>query len=511
MISPFDARAYRLMQTGVTFRTDDGALAGLFRKAEQACLDNQLTVNGKRYLREGGGYRNIWLETQPMGGAMYAVRDPETALNNILIFMQYQRRDGRMPGMLFLAPGRGLCGAYDWFQGFCFPTHALQMADYMEDPHDYLLRLYDALKDFDDYLWRYRANADGCLERWCCWDTAEDNLSLLLENGGEDGCFGGEIRPEPVGRAMPWTSMEMMGWSCLSRMTLAEISRRLGLGEAERWQQAAGEVRARLRDSLWNEERAACFEKDAQGRTLDCLSHENLRCMYYGVFSQDMAEAFVARHLMNPDEFLTPVPLPSIAANDRWFRNITDNNWSGPSQGLTWQRAVQALMNYGFYAELARLGKIWLRHLCHASKLTQQYDPFTGAPGDGPDDYGPTCLSALEYIALLYGVHVEGDRLAFASLEGRTSCYEQRLGEHCYRLERDSQGMTARLDGRLVFRAPHGLRVVTDRQGRLLEAVSLLAEPLDAALQTAEGCIRLHCTPNRVISLEAMAPAERNA
>ena len=506
MYGPFDARTYRLLKTGVRFQTEDPALATLYAKAEQICLENQLTIHGKRFLREGGGYRNIWLETQPMGGAMYAVRDAEVALNNILVFMQYQRRDGRMPGMLFLAPNRGFCAAYDWFQGFCFPQPALQLASLMEEPQAYLRLLFNVLHDFDDYLWRYRRNSDGCLMRWCCWDTAEDNLSLLLENGGEDGCFGGELPPEAVGRSMPWTSMEMMGWSCAAREAMAQISNMLGCGEAEVWYRQAEEVRKTLKRELWNEERGACFEKDSRGEVLECLIHGNLRCMYYDVFTQEMAETFVRRHLLNPEEFLTKVPLPSIAANDPWFRNITDNNWSGPSQGLTWQRAILALQNYGFHAELARLGSIWLAHLEQTTKLTQQYDPFTGEPGIGPDGYGPTCLSALEYIALLYGVHVEGDWLAFASYEGGSaSTYEQTLGEHVYTLRRDRSGMTVLLDGRELFRAPHSLRIVTDRTGRLLSAVSLTEEPLEAEIVLPGKNLRLHCEKNRIIDLEKEA------
>ena len=64
------------------------------------------------------------------------------------------------------------------------------------------------------------------------------------------------------------------------------------------------------------------------------LTHNNLRCMYYGSFDQDMADRFIRCHLLNPDEFWTRVPLPSIAANDPCFTNINFNNWGGQPQGL---------------------------------------------------------------------------------------------------------------------------------------------------------------------------------
>lgn len=475
MYGPFDARHYALPDNRVSFETDDAALERLYRKAESACGVNRCVLNGKPFLREGGGYGNLWLETQPMGGAMYAARDPETGLNNILAFMQYQRRDGRMPGMIFQTDGQGLCAAYDWFQGFCFPGPALDMYWMIGEDREYLSMLFHALKDFDDYLWRFRSGENGCLYRWCCWDTGEDNLSLLLENGGRDGCFGGEFPPECTGRSMPWTSMEMMGWSCACRDTMAAILDILGMGEAQTWRKAAGDVRSVLERNLWDEARGACFEKDSNGRRLDCLSHVNLRCMYYGVFSQHMAETFVRRHLMNPEEFCTPVPLPSIAVNDPWFRDIPENNWSGPSQGLTWQRCIRALQNYSFHRELAGLGMAWVNHLKTAEKLTQQYSPVSGRPGTGPDLYGPTCLSALEFIALLYGVHIEGRYMACCSApDGSTSVFSQKLGEDLWQAVRSREGLTVLRNQKVLVQVPHGVRLVMDRTGRELERMHVM-------------------------------------
>lgn len=74
-------------------------------------------------LVEGAEYKNVWLETQPMGDYMYAKRNLEVAINNILIFMDYQRDDGRFPGMLRYKNGV-ITAFYGWFQGYCFPMPA---------------------------------------------------------------------------------------------------------------------------------------------------------------------------------------------------------------------------------------------------------------------------------------------------------------------------------------------------------------------------------------------------
>ncbi len=59
-----------------------------------------MLVPGFPVLTEGEHYGNVWLETQPMGGAMYGVRNLTLAVNNQVVFMQTQRDDGRLSGMV---------------------------------------------------------------------------------------------------------------------------------------------------------------------------------------------------------------------------------------------------------------------------------------------------------------------------------------------------------------------------------------------------------------------------
>ena len=75
-------------------------------------------------------------------------------------------------------------------------------------------------------------------------------------------------------------------------------------------------VRKKVKEYLWIPEKHACYDRDKNNIFMDILLHNNLRCMYYGAFDQDMADAFIKFHLLNPEEFWTSVPLPSIAVND---------------------------------------------------------------------------------------------------------------------------------------------------------------------------------------------------
>jgi hypothetical protein len=101
--------------------------------------------SGFPVLIEGAVYRSAWLETQPMGGAMYATRDMAVAVDNQLVFTRTQRRDGLMAGRVDRYPGRQgesqcapvppgsrteLCPAfyYSFLQGLYMATPAVDVA-----------------------------------------------------------------------------------------------------------------------------------------------------------------------------------------------------------------------------------------------------------------------------------------------------------------------------------------------------------------------------------------------
>ena len=147
-----------------------------------------------------------------------------------------------------------------------------------------------------------------------------------------------------------------------------------------------------------------------------------------------MADSFIQLHLLNPREFWTPVPLVSIAINDPLYENAKGNNWSGQPQGLTYQRAIDALERYGHFAEVSLLGNKLLTVLIrNGCRFSQQLDALTGDPsGPKPDGYGPMMLAALEYLSRLHGIHldVSNDRVWWSSVDPKAEdfTYSQRWG-----------------------------------------------------------------------------------
>lgn len=478
-----------LPESFVSFHSEDEALQKLFDIAEEIAKGNLQYFGQDRVLVEGGGYEKIWLETQPMGGEMYACRDMTAALNNQLFFMKLQRADGRLAGSIQCFPDGTIEPQFNKFQGFCFPYHALNMYYWAKQDESYLRLLAETLEKFDGYLWRFRdSNGDGLLETWCAYDTGEDNA---VRYGDAPNYCTTDTPPEGY-EVVPIASMDFTSFSYASRDTLSRVYHLLGDEvTAASWAEKAQAVKNTIREKLWNTDRGACFDKDKHGNEMPVLLHNNLRCMYWGSFSQEMADRFVKEHLLNKEEFWTFCPLPSVAVNDPLFRNAPENNWSGQSEGLTFQRAIMALNNYGYEKLVTKLGRKLMKIIIRGGYVfTQQFDPFTGEPskvgmmshqvlkeGDTEafqDGYGPTILAVLGYYAHMWGATQHMGQWWFSMASAKKSyCYTQHWDGKEYTVESNGKMAKAFMDGKLVYQGKCGVRVICDALGNVVKTVKI--------------------------------------
>lgn len=174
---------------------------------------------------------------------------------------------------------------------------------------------------------------------------------------------------------------------------------------------------------------------------------------------------------------------------------------------------------YGHMAEIRIIGKKWLTLLKDKKKLVQQFDPFNGTPcvtrSEGlapaeeengryaqvstlePEGYGPTILSALEYITYLCGVYISKDRIQFSAVCGWPATdYTQKMFDHSYRLVQDGQQMRAYLDEQCLFTCTNGVSVTTDMDGHILYLWGIESEPCDIILTEGEMVYRGRVEPN---------------
>lgn len=460
-----------ITEAKVTYQTKNELLQKLFDSASEKCRRNIADFCGTKVLVEGAGYEKIWLETQPMGGEMYAKQNLEVGLNNQLMFMKYQRADGRIPGSIALIDGV-VTPQFNKFQGFCFPEPALNMYYLAGLDEEYLTGLYDTLRKFDEYLWTHRdSDGDGCLESWCMYDTGEDHA---VRYG--DAPLGWEDEEPPKGYlTVPIASLDVMSYSYSARSVAAQIMGILGrYDEQTEWMKKGGIVRNKIRSYLWDPDRYTCFDRDRNHKKIECLYHNTLRAMYWGSIDRDMATKFVSTHLLNPSEFWTPMPLPSVAVNDPMFRNIQTNNWSGQVEALTYQRAIRALERYGYYELIPTLGEKLFSAIGKDCVFVQQYDPFTGSPSinevsGGCDGYGPAMLSTLEYIARMYGVNREGDLIYWGCRQHNEGVYVQQFDDNRYKVEDFGDNTVCYINNKKIFETKQNVMIATNLKGEVVK------------------------------------------
>jgi hypothetical protein len=497
----------------------------VFDECERLCKLNRKEFGDYNVLIEGAKYNGVWLETQPMGGEMYAKRDLEAALSNILIFIRYQRRDGKYPGMIsFKNEWDRVAAHYDWMQGCFLADAAVRMYYHLGKDKEYLELVYNSLKDFDEYLWRYRdSTGNGCLETFCIWDTGEDNCTVHILNEVEypkSGGWGKSVPPEDYGN-MPYKSPQYMAYSYSCRESLAEISAILDNGKTQEWREKAEKVKQKAKEYLWDDERKAFFNRDKDGEFIYALTQENIKCMYMGLMSQEMADDFIKLHFMNKDEFWTPYPLPSIALNDPYFHvnsnlsncqqkldeigfnshDIDNNSWSGPTNGLTYQRSIKALLNYNHHAEQIMVGERVLELVKRNKVFVQNNNPITGDySASSQNGYGPMMLAVLEFISLMQGVNICKDEILWTSYGNTDFEYTQNIGENSYKLLTDGGVSKAYINGIPVFEIKGNVRIKTDMYGKIISVYGICSDSVSVVLKCANNSYNAIISPNEELA-----------
>eukprot|EP01079_Euglenida_sp_SAG-EU17-18_P003508 gene3508-3964_t len=298
-------------ETSVVFNTTDAQTQALYSHAEICGQGNwQNFAPGFDVLVEGGHYNAVWLETQPMGGAMWGVRNLSLAINNQLIFMRTQRQDGRSQRARKLPPLQELCTPLTPTQGFYMASPAVDVAWLMNrtsQPNlqvaDYLRELKQTLTLFDSWLWEARNSSHGVL--WLAGDAdTGDNVpscchpvprvvcphpsgssAVCTELGstgaimpGEDGSDKYRSLPgNPL--TPPFENMDMMGYAHDAQGNVTGSSY---------WSKRMADTAAALKERLWREEHGACFDRERDGEEsyVSSLLHNNVRAMWHEIFSQ---------------------------------------------------------------------------------------------------------------------------------------------------------------------------------------------------------------------------------
>ncbi|MGH9354467.1 MAG: MGH1-like glycoside hydrolase domain-containing protein [Terriglobia bacterium] len=467
------------------FRTDDAKLQAKYDAALEGLIQNQGRVFRfpQPVLKEGLRYAGVWLESGPYEGLLYSPFDRAIAINNHQIFFALQRADGYLPCCVRISR----IGTGQIQMVVPIAATALELFNRVQD-EAFLAGAYRACAAWDDWLMRYRnTRATGLCEAFCGYDTGEDNSARFA--GLPWVCPQDDARICPKAGALPYLAPDLSATVYGGRLALARMATIMGKpGEASRWEELAANIQKAMMKWCYDPEDACFYDRDRDNHLVRIRSVALIVVLGEHAVDRKLFTEIYRRHIRNPQEFWTPYPFPSVAADDHAFNHaMPDNCWGGPSQVLTALRATRWMEHYGKSADLTYLMRRWVRAIMLSSDFRQQVNPWTGAFSTGAA-YSPAMLLLVDFVARLYGVRREGEiiqwncRLPGSSTESRFSLpTAQGVAELRVRKPSGAPVFELTLAGKRLLTVEGMVRVNTDASGQPLSLLG--TEPLASGIR----------------------------
>ena len=370
----------------------------LYQKALAGLSANTRPVYGYAHpvLIEGGAYPGIWLECGPLEAAIYGRFMPEVAIHSHSIFFHHQRPDGQFPCWI-----RDHTGWAQIQMVVPIAATAWEVAQ-VTAREDFLTQAYQACTRWDDWLSANRnTRGTGLCELFCGYDTGHDRSPRIA--GIPNRCPENDARNFSKERNLPWLAPDLSATMYGGRVALGAMAVALGKpAEAQAWLEKAEAIRKAILAFCYDAEDEFFYDVDAQGNFNRVRADQITRVLGEHVVEQALFERIYTRHIVNPEAFWSPYPLPSVALNDPHFVRLPDgslplNSWGGASQALTALRAPRWFTHYGKASDLKVLMERWIEALLRADEFMQQMDPLTGEFNTSPG-YSPAMCVVLDFV-----------------------------------------------------------------------------------------------------------------
>ncbi len=488
-VAAFSRDVEKVPESRISFETSDAVYQSVYSRALDVLAGNVTRVADypNPVLIEGSNYSGIWLECAPHEGLVYSLIRPDVGRNNHLAFFAQQHEDGQLPCWI-----RTTAAGFGQIQMVVpIAATALDLAQATGDS-ELLEKAYAGARRWDAWLRRYRdTRKTGLCEGFCTWDTGHDNSPRWA--GMPNRCPDGDARKCPEVSSLPRLCPDLSATVYGGRVALASMARVLGKNtEADKWLADAESIRSAIVDKLYVADDASFYDLDAQERFVRIRSDVISRVLGEHVVDQKLFDRIYERQVHNPKAFWTQYPLPSIALDDPAFiRPTPRNSWGGAAQALTALRAPRWMEYYGKPADLAYLMEQWVKAILGSGKFLQQMDPLSGVFTDDLGDYSPAALVFVDFTWRLSGVRQAGDKLEWnVRPPGKNirSKYRLRLsGMRFAGIEYETGKASLLLDNKVVCTTGSTVRLITDLNGNVQEAVGIGSEKEDVRFIVASG------------------------
>jgi len=206
----------------------------------------------------------------------------------------------------------------------------------------YLEKYYPVLKDYNRWLYENRRLEDGLF----FWDHP-------YESGIDNAPRFSSRSEAEIADMRRLAAIDLSSYLVRQNRTLAAMARELGRDEeAARFERKAEELAALINRDLWDPDTEMYYDLDANtGRLIKVKTIAGFFPLFAGAAAAEQAQALV-RHIMDPAEFNTLIPLPSVSRDDPAYE---PDMWRGPVWINTAYLVIVGLEDYGYRKEAAEL------------------------------------------------------------------------------------------------------------------------------------------------------------
>lgn len=457
-------------------------------------------------LYEGGVYDGCWLEsTGTINAELLARFMPEVAQRTFGLFAEHQRADGCLPYKL-TSDGP----VFSQIQLVTPLARSVWTHYRLNGDREVLATMYGAMTRYDEWLAKWRdTRGTGGVEAFCTYDTGHD-LSARFWHMPDSPENNDPTRYRADNPLLPLVAPDLTANVACQRNYLALIAEELGESGAP-WRAKATASENALFACCFDADDGFFYDLDRNGEFIRVQSDVLLRVLACEIGDDQFFANALKRYLLNTRKFFARFPFTSIALDDPRFDPAFDyNSWSGPSNFLSIIRAPHAFEAHHRHVELSWVLQPILAAQFRAPRFAQTLSPFTGNAGY-TEQYSPSILCLIDFVERLSGIMPRPDgSLWFTGLvpqqiEHRDAAHEtaySRVVEGVtYELVNTSALTMAWREGELLFEAPKGVRVVTDRAGKIVALVGMSVNPIEGMLTTAEGEMAFRVSANEQLEV----------
>jgi hypothetical protein len=465
------------------------------------------TAGDKAILNEGGIYYGCWLEsTGTINAELLSRFIPNVAGDTFAGFARHQREDGLFPYKLTqTGPVFSQIQTVTPLARSVWSHYSLNGRD-----RNYLAKLYVAMGRNDAWLARWRdTRGTGAVEAFCAFDTGHD-LSARFWHVPDSPEGNDPKRYRADNPVLPFIAPDLTANVACQRDYLAVMAEELG-EDGTAWRDKAEASREALFTQCFDPDDGFFYDLDRNDQFVRVQSDVLLRVLACEVGDEEFFGEALSRYLLNTRKFFAKYPFASVAFDDPRFDPAFDyNSWCGPTNFLTLIRAAHAFERHGRHVELTWMMQPVLSTLFRGERFAQTINPFNGAMGF-TEVYSPSILCLLDFLERLTGIlpRPEGT-LWFTGLVPYQIEHRDALHATAYarvvdgqRYEMVNDGVTLRVfrDGAPLFSAPKGVRVVTDRAGKVEALIGMSVTDIAGTLETEGARLDFTIGPNEVLAL----------